>query len=195
MRVLILSPGTRGDVAPATGLGAAFVADGHQVTIVANAEYESLVTGAGCALAPITMPVTPPSPTAGEDAQGVRAYLATRTYMDHAATAALAATPGAEVVLTNAISPYGHDIAEHLGVPSAEALLQPSHPSGAYPPMIAAAKTSDTPGAGWPDTWLNGPLAARPEALRPGGQSSAAPTASGGRPPSSPVNSRQVTAR
>src|SRR5699024_2763370 len=36
------------------------------------------------------------------------------------------------------ISPYGHDIAEALGVPSAEALLQPSVPSRAYPPMIAS---------------------------------------------------------
>ncbi|WP_143517456.1 glycosyltransferase [Pseudonocardia sp. MH-G8] len=124
-------------MAPATGLGAAFVADGHRVTIVANSEYEALVTGAGCSIAPITAPITPPSGTVG--ARGVRAHLATlRTYMDQAATAALAAAVGAEAVLTNAISPYGHDIAEHLGVPSAEALLQPSQPSAAYPPMIAS---------------------------------------------------------
>ncbi len=141
MRVLILSPGTRGDVAPATGLGAAFVADGHEVTIVANAEYESLVIGAGCTPAPITAPVTPPAGPGGEGSPGVRAYLATlRTYLDQAATSALAAAPGSEVVLTNAISPYGHDIAEGLGVPSVEALLQPAHPSAAYPPMIASSK-------------------------------------------------------
>lgn len=137
MRVLILSPGTRGDVAPATGLGAAFVADGHEVTIVANAEYESLVTGAGCTLGPILARLTP---AAGPD-QGVRAHLAAlRTYMDAAASAALAAAPGADAVLTNAISPYGHDIAEGLGVPSVEALLQPAQPSTAYPPMIASSR-------------------------------------------------------
>jgi UDP:flavonoid glycosyltransferase YjiC (YdhE family) len=122
-------------------LGAAFVADGHRVTIVANAEYESLVTRAGCSLAPITAPMIPSSGTVGGGAQGVRAYLATlRTYMDQAATAALAAAPGAEVVLTNAISPYGHDIAEALGVPSVEALLQPAEPSSAYPPMIFSGR-------------------------------------------------------
>ncbi|HZG90751.1 MAG TPA: glycosyltransferase, partial [Pseudonocardia sp.] len=60
--------------------------------------------------------------------------------MDSAATAALSAAPGAEVVLTNAISPYGHDIAESLGVPSAEALLQPLRPSAGYPPMIASGR-------------------------------------------------------
>lgn len=43
-------------------------------------------------------------------------------------------------MLTNAISPYGHDIAEHLGVPSAAALLQPAEPSAAYPPMVASAR-------------------------------------------------------
>jgi sterol 3beta-glucosyltransferase len=137
MRVLILSPGTRGDVAPATGLGAAFVACGHEVTIVANAEYGSLVTGAGCTLGPIDSQLWP-SADAGH---GVRAHLdALRTYMDAAATAALAAAPDADIVLTNAISPYGHDIAEGLGVPSAEALLQPAQPSAAYPPMIASAR-------------------------------------------------------
>lgn len=137
MRVLILSPGTRGDVAPATGLAAAFVADGHEVTIVANAEYESLVTGAGCTFGPIAARLSPPA----DATQGVRAHLAAlRAYMDASATAALAAAPGADAVLTNAISPYGHDIAESLGVPSVEALLQPAHPSTAYPPMIASAR-------------------------------------------------------
>ncbi|HEX6684573.1 MAG TPA: glycosyltransferase [Candidatus Limnocylindrales bacterium] len=137
MRVLILSPGTRGDVAPAAGLGAAFVADGHEVTIVANAEYEPIVTAAGCALGPITASLGPP-PGAP---QGIRAHLAAlRIYMDNAAAAALAAAPGAQAVLTNAVSPYGHDIAEGLGIPSVEALLQPAHPSADYPPMVASGR-------------------------------------------------------
>jgi sterol 3beta-glucosyltransferase len=137
MKVLILSPGTRGDVVPATGLGAAFVADGHEVTIVAGAEYEPLVTGAGCALAPITAPPGPQGDGSDSAPKGARAHLAAlRIYMDEAATAALAAAPGAEAVLANGISPYGHDIAEGLGVPSVDALLQPWQPSAAYPPVI-----------------------------------------------------------
>ncbi|WP_214403036.1 glycosyltransferase [Pseudonocardia lacus] len=137
MKVLVLAPGTRGDVVPATGLATAFRADGHEVTIVANAEYEHLVTAAGCTHAPIDAPLTPPAGAPG----GVRGYLAVlRTYMDRAATAALAAAPGAGIVLTNAISPYGHDIAEALGVPSVEALLQPSEPSADHPPMIFAGR-------------------------------------------------------
>ncbi len=141
MKVLILSPGTRGDVAPAAGLGAAFVADGHEVTIVANTEYEPLVTMAGCTLAPITTSLGPQGEESADAPSGVRDYLAAmRTYMDHAATAALDAAPGAQAILANAISPYGHDIAESLRVPSAEALLQPWLPSAAYPPMILSQR-------------------------------------------------------
>lgn len=146
MKVLILAPGTRGDVAPASGLGAGFVADGHEVTVVAGAEYGQLVRDSGCTHVPIHEVLTPPSGSAQGDPEersepGVRAYLATlRTYMDAAATAALGAASGSDVILTNAISPYGHDIAEHLGVPSAEALLQPAHPSSAYPPMVASTR-------------------------------------------------------
>lgn len=139
MKVLILAPGTRGDVAPAARLGSGFVADGHEATIVAGAEYAALVHDAGCAHAPISAAMALSDPAAG--AAGVRQYLAhLRVYMRSAADAALAAMDGAGAVLTNPISPYGHDIAEHLGVASAAALLQPAHPSAAYPPMIASSK-------------------------------------------------------
>jgi UDP:flavonoid glycosyltransferase YjiC (YdhE family) len=114
--------------------------------VVANTEYGQLVRDAGARHVPIESALTPSiaapdSDDAGRVSKpGVRAYLAVlRTYMDAAASAALVAAPGSEVILTNAISPYGHDIAEHLGIPSAEALLQPAHPSRAYPPMIASA--------------------------------------------------------
>lgn len=139
MKVLVLAPGTRGDVAPAAGLGRAFTSDGHEVTVVAGAAYGPIVTEAGCALVAIDAPMSP-----ADGATGVRAYLdVLRRYMDAAAAAALFALDAGgrfDVVLTNAISPYGHDIAEHLGVPSAVALLQPAEPSAAYPPMIASAR-------------------------------------------------------
>lgn len=139
MRVVILAPGTRGDVAPIGAVGAGLVADGHEVTVVANAEYASLVAASGCAHVSIEEQVAPAESMSG--AQGVRAHLAQlRRYMWVAAEAALSASDGAEVVITNAISPYGHDIAEAFGVPSATALLQPAEPSVAYPPMIASAR-------------------------------------------------------
>lgn len=47
MRVLILAPGTTGDVAPYTGLGARLVAEGHRVAIAANERFREMATAAG----------------------------------------------------------------------------------------------------------------------------------------------------
>lgn len=144
MKILVLAPGTLGDVAPAAGLAQALVADGHAVTVVADAEHAALVKSSASTHAPIhaSMSPTEPGVDAPEgDGPGVRAYLRSlRLYMRAAAEAAMFASPGAEVVLTNAISPYGHDIAEAIGARSADALLQPARPSAAYPPMIASGR-------------------------------------------------------
>lgn len=142
MKILMLAPGTRGDVGPAARIGAGLVADGHAVTIVAHRDHAEFVHAAGCSLAPFTAPLSPPAgPDVGSDSRpGVRAYLAhLRAYLTDAAKAALGASTGSGAIITNPISPYGHDIAEALGVPSAEALLQPSAPSRCYPPMIFSA--------------------------------------------------------
>jgi sterol 3beta-glucosyltransferase len=47
MRVLIIAAGSRGDVAPYTGLGARLSEAGHQVTISAHASFRALVEDAG----------------------------------------------------------------------------------------------------------------------------------------------------
>ncbi|MCS4592869.1 glycosyltransferase [Brevibacterium sediminis] len=140
MKILILAPGSRGDVEPALRIASGLIADGHEATIVAHADYEQRVTAAGCELVPFAVPLEPPLQSDGS-APGARGYLAhLRTYMlDHARAALAAATDGGfGVVITNPISPYGHDIAEALSIPSAEALPQPGLPSRSYPPMIAS---------------------------------------------------------
>lgn len=142
MKVLILAPGSWGDVAPAIRIAVDLIADGHTVTMVVHADYAAAVERSGCAAARYTAALTPPPSADGGAGPGVRGYIDhLRGYMmDHAEAALMAMGAGAiDVVLTNPISPYGHDIAEALGIPSAEALLQPSRPSRAYPPMIASA--------------------------------------------------------
>ncbi|KAA1019058.1 glycosyltransferase family 1 protein [Pseudonocardia sp. EV170527-09] len=47
MRVLVLAPGSTGDVAPYTGLGQRLRDGGHHVAIAANERFRSMVTGAG----------------------------------------------------------------------------------------------------------------------------------------------------
>jgi sterol 3beta-glucosyltransferase len=140
MKILVLAPGSRGDVFPAVRIAAGLIEDSHEVTIVAHEDYADQVVRGGASMVPFTVPLEPQSKT-GEKSPGARGYLAhLRTYMhDHAQAAVSAAAAGDfGAVITNPISPYGHDIAEALGIPSAEALLQPSAPSRSYPPMIAS---------------------------------------------------------
>ncbi|WP_197719849.1 MULTISPECIES: glycosyltransferase [Pseudonocardia] len=47
MRVLVLAPGSTGDVAPYTGLGRRLTADGHHVAVAANERFRAMVTDAG----------------------------------------------------------------------------------------------------------------------------------------------------
>jgi hypothetical protein len=50
VRILIVAAGSRGDVAPYTGLGARLRQAGHQVTISAHAPHRALVEDAGLLL-------------------------------------------------------------------------------------------------------------------------------------------------
>jgi rhamnosyltransferase subunit B len=49
MHVLLVSVGTDGDIFPYVGLGRKLRARGHQVTLTASAQYESLATAHGLA--------------------------------------------------------------------------------------------------------------------------------------------------
>ncbi len=147
MNVLVLAPGTRGDVAPAAGLAASFVADGHEVTIVAEPSTPTSSTRPAARTSASTRRSRCPPRRTADGARKAskrrgcgptcRHFVPTWTLPRRRRSRRRRAS---DVILTNAISPYGHDIAEHLGVPSAAALLQPARPSRAYPPMIASAR-------------------------------------------------------
>jgi sterol 3beta-glucosyltransferase len=47
VRILIAAVGSRGDVAPLTGLGAALRGAGHDVSLAAYGTFEPLITGCG----------------------------------------------------------------------------------------------------------------------------------------------------
>jgi sterol 3beta-glucosyltransferase len=53
MRVLMLAPGTLGDVAAPAGLGERLRDAGPDVTIVADTPYAQLAADAGCAFQPV----------------------------------------------------------------------------------------------------------------------------------------------
>ncbi|NWL11202.1 glycosyltransferase [Paenarthrobacter nitroguajacolicus] len=142
MRILMVTPGTRGDVAPMAGLGSSLQSLGYEVAIAANPAYAALVVESGCEFKPLpgdlTELITQPAPGAKASSGSVLTFWRKLTdYMGNAATGALAAAEaGADVVLANSVAPYAYDIAEAMGIPALGAHLQPTEPSAAYPPVI-----------------------------------------------------------
>lgn len=148
MRVLMITPGTRGDVAPMAGLGSRLQALGFDVAIAANTAYAPLVTAAGCEhrelpgdMSHLVSPAAPGKKATGADLRRYMRELG--DYMGLAATGTLAAAEaGTDVILANSIAPYAYDVAEAIGVPAIGAHLQPTEPSTAYPPVVLGTARS-----------------------------------------------------
>ena len=142
MRVLMVAPGTRGDVAPMAGLGSRLQGRGFEVAIAANPAYAPLVVDSGCEfrLLPGDLAALIRHPAPGAKIQGANVldfWRNLREYMDDAATGTLAAAEaGADVILANSVAPYAYDVAEAFGIPALGAHLQPTEPSAAYPPVL-----------------------------------------------------------
>ncbi|MCM0616761.1 glycosyltransferase [Paenarthrobacter sp. TYUT067] len=142
MRVLMVAPGTRGDVAPMAGLGNRLQNLGYEVAIASNPAYAPLVVESGCEFRPLPGDlealIRQPAPGANASSGSVLSFWRKLTeYMDDAATGTLAAAEaGADVILANSVAPYAYDIAEALGIPAIGAHLQPTEPSAAYPPVL-----------------------------------------------------------
>ncbi|MEO3940798.1 glycosyltransferase [Paenarthrobacter nicotinovorans] len=142
MRVLMVAPGTRGDVAPMAGLGSRLQGLGYEVAIAANPAYAPLVVESGCEFRPLPGDlaelIKQPAPGAKAGAGSVLTFWRRLgAYMENAATGTLAAAEaGTDVILANSVAPYAYDIAEALGIPAIGAHLQPTEPSAAYPPVL-----------------------------------------------------------
>ncbi|MFC8039848.1 glycosyltransferase [Paenarthrobacter sp. NPDC057355] len=142
MRVLMVAPGTRGDVAPMAGLGSSLQSLGYEVAIAANPAYAALVVGSGCEFRPLqgdlAQLIRRPAPGTKPTSGSVMAFWKQLgQYMENAAIGTLAAAEaGADVILANSVAPYAYDVAEAFGIPAIGAHLQPTEPSSAYPPVI-----------------------------------------------------------
>jgi sterol 3beta-glucosyltransferase len=146
MRTLIVGVGSRGDVAPFTGLGTALRAAGHSVTIAGYEMFADLVTGCG-----LEFRALPGDPRLLEAARWQRgatgpagAVRLVRLIGDHMrevhAGILAAARQGADVLLLAGMSSIGgYHIAEGLGLPSMGLGLQPVYPTREFPPSIVTA--------------------------------------------------------
>ncbi|WP_433286271.1 glycosyltransferase [Pseudonocardia sp. CA-142604] len=136
MRVLIVTAGSRGDVAPFTGLGQRLQQAGHQVAVAAHDRFADLVRE--CGLEHRVLPGDPldlvrartavPSPDA---AQAV--FAAFLDELGEGVTAAVAA--GTDVLLTAfGPAPLSRVVADGFGIPSLGVYLVPGVPTREFPP-------------------------------------------------------------
>lgn len=146
MRVLIVTAGSRGDVAPYTGLGVRLRAAGHQVALAAPAAFADLAAAGGLEFRPIPGDLGAlRAATGSRRRRGVPGWTGPVEFLRlggrFAATLAdgiaAAAEPGAEVLLlSSTTAPLGYSVAQYHGVPSLGVFLQPLYPTGAFPPTL-----------------------------------------------------------
>src|SRR4051794_6203570 len=136
MRVLIVTAGSRGDVAPFTGLGQRLQQAGHQVALAAHSRFADLVRE--CGLEHRAIPGDPVelvrARTAAPSPQAARSVFA--AFLDELGEGVVAAAAAGTDILLTAFgpAPLGRLVAEGLGIPSVGVYLAPGVPTREFPP-------------------------------------------------------------
>jgi sterol 3beta-glucosyltransferase len=146
VRVLIVTPGSRGDVAPFTGLGCALRTAGHDLTIAGYAMSGDLATGSGLGFRPLPgdpRPLDAARRRRGSGPAGAARLI--RLIADHMrelhAGILAAARQDADVLLLSGMSyPGGFHIGTALGLPSIGLALAPVYPTRDFPPSTLTAR-------------------------------------------------------
>ncbi|MEV8314082.1 glycosyltransferase [Streptomyces sp. NPDC059900] len=152
MRVLIVTAGSWGDVAPYTGLGVRLRSAGHEVALATHERFEQAVTVHGLGFR--ALPVDPRQELASRGGQGLARATSPPVEMARVARMARAFMPrltrgvadavrqGADVVLSSTVTdPACAVLGEALRLPSIGVYLQPVQPTGAFPPIMTGARS------------------------------------------------------
>src|SRR5215207_5890355 len=158
VRVLIVTSGSMGDVAPYTGLGSRLRDAGHEVTVAAPAPFAATFAGAGLSFAPVPGDMRQVLPQAhGQDGRtsGTGPRALTRLLRiarpiiselgDGIAAAVSLARPEA-ILLSTMVAPLGYQVAEAFGVPWAGAFLQPVAATGEFGSVLLGGRSIGRPG-------------------------------------------------
>ncbi|WP_327399308.1 glycosyltransferase [Streptomyces sp. NBC_01288] len=141
-----MTAGSRGDVAPYTGLGHALARAGHEVTLVTHAGFAPLVAGSGVDFHPL--PVDPRAELESSRGRGLhrsasgggkllRVVTMARALVGRMTDDLLTAARTSEVLLlSSSLGPLGHAIAEGLSLPSMGVYLQPLAPTREFAPPV-----------------------------------------------------------
>jgi sterol 3beta-glucosyltransferase len=136
MRILIVTAGSRGDVAPYTGLGQRLQQAGHQVALAAHDRFADLVRE--CGLEHRALPGDPVelvrARTAAPSPEAATSVFA--AFLDELGDGVVAAvTAGTDVLLTaSGPAPLSRLVADGFGIPSLGVYLAPGVPTREFPP-------------------------------------------------------------
>ncbi|MCL7367233.1 glycosyltransferase [Streptomyces ardesiacus] len=139
MRILIAAAGSRGDVAPYTGLGTALRRAGHDVALATTEAFEPLVRAAGLEFRGLTAGTRVRGDVTGKRAlMGTAAAFVTELGQGFAN----AADDGTDLLLlSTTTAPLGWHLTEATGTPSLGVYLQPTAPTGDFPPVVTGARS------------------------------------------------------
>ncbi|WP_370115710.1 glycosyltransferase [Streptacidiphilus sp. MAP12-33] len=146
-----MTAGSRGDVAPYTGLGHALARAGHEVTLVTHQRFAGLAAEAGLGFH--GLPVDPRAELESAAGRGLhrsksgagklaRMIALARAHVAELADAMVAPARQADVLLLSAVlAPLGHVLAEGLGLPSLGVYLQPLAPTGEFVAPVTGTRS------------------------------------------------------
>ncbi|MGW7525925.1 glycosyltransferase [Streptomyces sp. NPDC054783] len=143
MRILIAAAGSRGDVAPYTGLGAELRRAGYDVALATTDTFAPLVREAGLEYRSL-----PADPRRGGGVTGKRELMRTAaafiTDLGQGFADAMADDTDL-LLLSTTTAPLGWHLAEATGTPSLGVYLQPTAPTGDFPPVVTGARSLGRP--------------------------------------------------
>ncbi|MGV9270196.1 glycosyltransferase [Kitasatospora sp. NPDC003701] len=148
MRILIITAGSRGDVAPFTGLGRRLLDAGHHVAVAAHPSFAALVGGCGLGFRPVPGDPQELIREWARAASREEARAATRVYVDGLADGVAAAVGGGADLLLTAFgpAPLSRTAAEAAGIPVVGTYLTPAFATGRF--ALPNAGTTDDLGPG-----------------------------------------------
>ncbi|WP_210587308.1 glycosyltransferase [Streptomyces sp. GESEQ-35] len=141
-----MTAGSRGDVAPYTGLGHGLSQVGHEVTLVTHGCFEPLVAGAGLGFHPL--PLDPRAELESSRGRGLhrsatgvgklaRVVAMARALVGRMTDELVAAARASDVLLlSSSLAPLGHTVAEGLSLPSMGVYLQPVAATREFAPAV-----------------------------------------------------------
>ncbi|MFF4345727.1 glycosyltransferase [Streptomyces sp. NPDC001530] len=146
-----MTAGSRGDVAPYTGLGHGLWRAGHEVTLVTHGCFEPLVAGSGVGFH--ALPVDPRVELESARGRGlhrsstgagklIRVVEMARALVGQMTDDLIEAAHSSDVLLlSSSLGPLGHAVAEGLSLPSMGVYLQPLAPTREFAPPVTGVRS------------------------------------------------------